>query len=462
MHPGFIVIGGGLSGLAAAIRLARYNENVLLLEKHHRVGGLNSYYYRNNRLFETGLHAITNYAEKGFKHAPLNRLLRQLKIHRDEIGFHQQIKSQICFPGQATLSFSNNFQEFHEDIQMTFKKEASGFSELIKHLGATDPFSQAPYLSTRKVLSSYLKSPLLTDMILCPMLYYGSSWENDLDFNQFTILFRSIYQEGFFRPEGSIKVFLDLLVKRFHKFGGTIRLNTGVKKIISSNQEIIGIELENGEQIDCRYLVSTIGLDETRALLGEEKNQEGGRRLGFTETIFQLKDVCREQLPDDKTCIFFNKGASFQYQVPDVAVDFSSGVISLPFNFAGLAPSDGFIEVRTTNLANYELWLAAASDAATDQTLKKDCAAQSCTQAESIIGRFSDEILFQDSFTPMTIERFTGKYHGAIYGSPEKVRDGKMGYDNLVIAGTDQGFLGIVGSMLSGVSMVNQHILPKI
>ena len=58
----FLIIGGGLSGLAAAIRFARFNPEVLVLEKHHRIGGLNSYFYRNNQLFETGLHAITNYA----------------------------------------------------------------------------------------------------------------------------------------------------------------------------------------------------------------------------------------------------------------------------------------------------------------------------------------------------------------------------------------------------------------
>ena len=77
MHSRFLVIGAGLSGLAAAIRLARFNEDVLLIEKHSRAGGLNSYYYRHNHIFETGLHAITNYAPRAHKQAPLNRLLRQ-------------------------------------------------------------------------------------------------------------------------------------------------------------------------------------------------------------------------------------------------------------------------------------------------------------------------------------------------------------------------------------------------
>ena len=81
---------------------------------------------------------------------------------------------------------------------------------------------------------------------------------------------------------------------------------------------------------------------------------------------------------------------------------------------------------------------------------------------EKYLGKFSDDIVYEDTFTPVTIERYTAKRHGAIYGSPNKVKDGDIGYDNLFLAGTDQGFLGIVGSMLSGVSIVNQHILPKI
>jgi phytoene dehydrogenase-like protein len=81
---------------------------------------------------------------------------------------------------------------------------------------------------------------------------------------------------------------------------------------------------------------------------------------------------------------------------------------------------------------------------------------------ENIIGSFSANIVYKDTFTPVTIERYTSKIGGAIYGSPIKIKDGNIGFSNLFLAGTDQGFLGIVGSMLSGVSIVNQHILPKL
>jgi hypothetical protein len=64
-------------------------------------------------------------------------------------------------------------------------------------------------------------------------------------------------------------------------------------------------------------------------------------------------------------------------------------------------------------------------------------------------------------FTPRTITRFTGHFAGAIYGSAEKKRRGHTALSNVYLCGTDQGFLGIVGAMLSGISMANYHILQK-
>ena len=69
--------------------------------------------------------------------------------------------------------------------------------------------------------------------------------------------------------------------------------------------------------------------------------------------------------------------------------------------------------------------------------------------------------LTTDMFTPRTITKFTGHLGGAIYGATVKHRQGRTSLDNLYLCGTDQGFLGIVGAMLSGISMANYHILQK-
>ena len=115
-----LIIGSGLSGLAAAIRYARFSPDVLLVEKHSRIGGLNSYFYRNGTLIETGLHAVTNYAEPKNKKAPLNQLFRQLKLNRKQIHIHEQIVSEVCFTNRESILFSNNFEVFHDQIVKTW------------------------------------------------------------------------------------------------------------------------------------------------------------------------------------------------------------------------------------------------------------------------------------------------------------------------------------------------------
>ena len=66
-----------------------------------------------------------------------------------------------------------------------------------------------------------------------------------------------------------------------------------------------------------------------------------------------------------------------------------------------------------------------------------------------------------DMFTPTTIRRFTGHDNGAVYGAPHKQLDGTTQLENLFLCGTDQGFVGIVGCIISGIAMANRHCLAR-
>lgn len=464
MKVPLLVIGGGLSGLAAAIRAARFSSDVLLVEKHSRLGGLNSYFFRNKILFETGLHAITNYAEPENKKAPLNRLLRQLKLPRKDLSFCQQLQSEIIFRDCQSLLFSNDFELFRTEIGTKFPNAVDQFHRLLRFLDTFDPFLPAPFRSTRKFLAEVIPDPLLIEMMLCPLMYYGSSHEQDMDLSQFAIMFRAIFQEGMFRPRETMKNFIELIDAHYQNLGGTRRLCCGVKNIMVRQNRAMGVELETGEIIECDHIVSTIGHAETfRLIAGHSVPEEQLPRLGFIESIFHIKEPepSLSPLPADRTIIFFNNGNRFSYASPDNFVDFSSGVICFPANFRGL-PAKAVREIRSTHLASASEWQKLAISPA-DYTRQKQAAAQLSVQLlENIIGSFSSNIVYVDTFTPVTIERYTSKIGGAIYGSPNKIKDGNIGFSNLFLAGTDQGFLGIIGSMLSGVSIINQHILPKL
>ena len=72
---------------------------------------------------------------------------------------------------------------------------------------------------------------------------------------------------------------------------------------------------------------------------------------------------------------------------------------------------------------------------------------------------FRHAVVASDTFTPLTIHRFTGRRRGAVYGSPEKRYDGTTPLRNLFLCGTDQGLVGIVGAIISGITIANRHLL---
>ncbi|MFT6364002.1 MAG: phytoene dehydrogenase-like protein, partial [Planctomycetota bacterium] len=114
-----ILIGAGMSGLAAGIRLAQYDKRVLILERHYLWGGLNSFYKRRGRIFDVGLHALTNFAPKGRRGVPLTKLLRQLRIRHSDLKLGEQNYSEIAFPTER-LRFSNEFELFESEIARAF------------------------------------------------------------------------------------------------------------------------------------------------------------------------------------------------------------------------------------------------------------------------------------------------------------------------------------------------------
>ncbi|HVW01191.1 MAG TPA: NAD(P)-binding protein, partial [Planctomycetaceae bacterium] len=126
-----IIIGAGLSGLAAGIRLAHFDKSVCILERHTTIGGLNSFYRLRGRNYDVGLHAVTNYAPPGTKSGPLSKLLRQLRLRWDDFDLRPQWESQVAFPG-VTLRFNNDFELLRSEVVSHFPEQAAGFADLCR------------------------------------------------------------------------------------------------------------------------------------------------------------------------------------------------------------------------------------------------------------------------------------------------------------------------------------------
>lgn len=458
------IIGAGMSGIAAGIRSAHFGKKVCIFERHYAPGGLNSFYALDGRKYDVGLHAMTNFVKPGVKAAPLNRILRQLRIRREDLNLSEQKRSRIAFRG-TDLKFSNDFGLLESEIDREFPDQVDGFRKLVEDVqGFDDSRIDYPYESARERVQARISNPLLEDMIFCPLMYYGSSTEEDMDFGQFVVMFKSIFLEGFARPFDGIRGIIKLLLKRYREVGGIRRMNTGIAKIEVVEGRAERLILDSGEEVKANIVLSSAGLPETDALcsekwLGNSESEPG--KLSFTETISTFGKSMKEFGWGEDAIVFFNGAKRFRYRSPESPVDLESGVICIPenFDYAEGEFSEGV--VRVTCLANYRLWKSYPEDRYRNE--KESWRPKIWEAAKSFMPEtelaYPNECIAFDMFTPTTVERYSWRMRGAIYGSARKYRTGVTPISNLFLCGTDQGFLGIVGSMLSGIAMANAHAL---
>jgi len=457
-----VIIGAGMSGLAAAIRVALAGKSVLVLERHEAPGGLNSFYRQNGRIFDVGLHALTNFAEKGVKGAPLNKIFRQLRIPRDSFDLNPQLGSRIYFP-EKSLTFTNDPARLEAEVSENFPECIDGFREVVRFVedrdatALTDRGEMAGPFLERKI-----SDPLLREMILCPILYYGSATEGDIDLDQFVILFRSLYLEGFSRPIDGVRTIIRSLLRKLKEVGGERRMRCGVKKMSVASGRVQELELDDGTTIRAGTVLSSAGLVETNRLCGIEEEREPVGRLSFVETISIYRQNPSHFGWND-TITFFSTERPFQYRRPENdLVDPASGVLCIPNHYdygEDRELSDGV--VRLTALANYDKWKdleAPAYQEAKEHWFRRLQQVALEVLPTPLVDPASS-LVASDMFTPLTVEKFTGHLGGAVYGSSRKAKDGTTDFENLYLCGTDQGFLGIVGAMLSGISIANRYVI---
>ncbi|MEM6672572.1 MAG: NAD(P)/FAD-dependent oxidoreductase [Planctomycetota bacterium] len=455
-----IVIGAGMSGLAAGIRLAQFDQRVVVLDRHSLWGGLNSFYKKKGRRFDVGLHALTNYVPKGRKGRPLTRILRQLRIPYEALELGEQNGSRVTFPG-VSLRWTNDFEVLRAEIADKFPSEIDGFDRLVASIADYPDLSESsgPPRMARDELAAFVGDRTLVEMLLLPLLYYGSPTPDDVEWSSFVILFKSLYEEGFARPEGGVRRVLDLLRNRFRELGGELRMRSGVSRISHDGERLTGVVLDDGTELTANVVLSSAGYVETMRMTerADAVTEADVGPLTFVEYLTVL-DRRPAELGHDDTIVFFNAEDRLVYGPPEPgeAVDLRSGVLCCPDNYASKEPlPEGLF--RLTLLARHDAWTGMPED---EYVQAKD---RIWDEAHAAAAPYAfdarEHAVYVDGFTPRTIEKFTGHLGGAVYGTPNKQRSGRTPIDGLYLCGTDQGYLGIVGAMLSGIAMANQHAL---
>jgi phytoene dehydrogenase-like protein len=392
----------------------------------------------------------------------------------DDFSLAEQFGSRIAFPG-VTLDFSNDPALLESQVAAQFPSQIDGLRQLTGDLLDYDALeTPAAQSSARELVGRRITDPLLLEMLFLPILFYGSASEHDMDFGQFSIMFRSIFLEGLGRPAAGIRAILKKLVRRFKELGGELRLRAGVQRLASEPDEV-RVVLDDADELSARQILSSAGWCETVRLcdaelpatdaeqpaLGENLAEQSGEahppsgQLSFVESTAAL-DVLPSQIGHRHTIVFFNDSPKFHWERPAVPVDLRSGVICSPNNFSyadsAVGPTEG--SIRITALADFDHWNTLPEEEYA--AAKQHWYERIVESAVRFVPDFRPHVVATDVFTPKTIRRFTGHDNGAVYGAPRKRLDGTTSLKNVFLCGTDQGFVGIIGAMTSGILMANR------
>jgi len=288
-----------------------------------------------------------------------------------------------------------------------------------------------------------------------------------MEWGQFCIMWQALFHEGFARPYEGVRRIIRALTEKYRAAGGERRMVCGVARLGVRDGRVREVILDDGAVLTAEQVISSAGLVETRRLCDDQPagaDAAAVGKLGFVETITLFAGQPRE-LGWDDTIVFFNDAERLAYAQPADLVDPRSGVICLPNNYQyseGRELAEGVL--RVTALANFEQWMEAAQTPEVYAAQKEKWREVLLGQALKFLPKtdekaFRASITGHDMFTPRTVVHFTGHLGGAIYGAPRKARDGRTHLENLFVCGTDQGFLGITGAMLSGITVANAWVL---
>ena len=267
-----IVIGSGFGGIAAALRLRAKGHKVTLIEKHPDLGGRARVFKKNGFTFDGGPTVIT---------APylINELFDLFKKDpKDYIKLTPlKIWYQFIFEDKTKFDYSGDESEMKNQIQKINKTDVKGYEKLVNFTkkifdkGFTEladvPFDkpfvmmqQLPallklksYKSVYSLVSSYIKNEKLRRMLsMHPLLVGGNP------FTTTSIYGLILYLEkkwGIHYSMGGTGNIIKGFEKLMNEVGIKVIKGNEVKKIISKNTKITGVQLSNDNTINADIVI---------------------------------------------------------------------------------------------------------------------------------------------------------------------------------------------------------------
>ncbi|MFI5449567.1 MAG: phytoene desaturase family protein [Candidatus Bathyarchaeia archaeon] len=318
------VIGGGHNGLVAACYLAKAGLKVIVLERRHIVGGcvvseelfpgytINVYGFEHYLIHLTPIISDLELARFGLEYYSVDPVMFSPFPDGKYMLFYRDLKKTVKFIEKFSSHDAKAYEEF-----------AGYWSEVNQLLGAA---SLAPPVSLSTLVSmmsgpeaeEVIRSILLsvrqlldetfeTEYVKAPIAFLGPAAVGVSPSTKGTGWMAGWHlgATNIMRPKGGSGKLTQALAACFKSLGGTIINNASVKSILVRDNQVKGVELEDGKRIETTIVVSNVDPKTTLLKMVGESNLDDetrrkANRIRVANGIAMKADFALNELPDYK------------------------------------------------------------------------------------------------------------------------------------------------------------------
>ncbi len=495
-----IVIGSGIGGLTTAAILARLkNKKVLVLEKHYVAGGQTHEFHRNQYSWDVGIHYVGGMApgesarmamdyitgkQVAWNEMPdvYDRLVNhgtQIEVHKDPKIFARNLIDK--FPAEERA-----IHQYLRDLEAAstwyLRNYTSRFADILARL----PFilktigkGKLARMTTRAYMDKHFKDDRLKSFLTAQWGDYGVPPEKS-SFGQHALVIWSYCSgSGAFFPEGGGHSISNATEQVIALAGGQIQLDTEVTEILIRDGRAYGVATRQSNGMRAEYhaktIISNVGADLTyRTLIPEKYCRAQRAELSAVKPGLSMVTlyVGLKESPEKFGVQGENYWIDSSLEHSDIvkmtnaliAGQSTFGFVSFP-SMKNHAARGHTAEISV--LVDPEKFAIWADRPAEYYLLKDKITTNLLAVAEKQFPGFGDSVDYAELSTPLTIEHYTGRARGEMYGIPGTPARFDMisatphtPIKGLFLSGSDVCASGIVGALFGGIAAASCVIGP--
>jgi all-trans-retinol 13,14-reductase len=480
MNKTVIIIGGGIGGLFSACLLCKEGYKPIIMEQHGKIGGGLHCFERYGELFESGIHFVSGFEEKG----PLRKLFSYLnlldKIHLKTLDKHGFDIIQI---GSEKFNIGIGKENFIRIFSKSFPEESQHIREYIDVLYTIcdhiplfnlQPISDVNYLTedalipVGQFINKYIKDEKLQKILAWNNPLYGGNEEQTPIYIHAIIT--KFYIEGASRFIGGSQHVADAMATMIIHMGGEIHLNKEIVNIEVDNKKITKVIAKDGSEYKADYYISDIHPSLLMDLIHTENIQKA-----YRERLKQLKNTHSSFLVYVKfkpnhfpylnhNYYYYNNYDMIWNTINYHLDDFPSGFILMtsPSKNQGKYANKAIVHciMRYENFQQWENTYIGKRGLAYE-SFKKEIENKIIDKVNEVFPNFEASIDKVFSGSPLTIRDYLRSKDGSLYGYKKNYETifqtrilPRTKIENLFLTGQNINLHGILGVPLSAIITV--------